>query len=499
MPEAACLALVEAGRHGIRITAVNARAAHEGVRVGQSLADARAALPSLLTRPAETERDHSALLLLARWCGRYGPNRNIDGPDGLWIDVTGVAHLFGGEEGLLRDLIVRLSGFGLTVRAALAETPGAAHALARFAPSAAIAPEGEARRQLSSLPIEALRLSPEAVLLLRRLGLRRIGDLFSLPRAALKRRFRSAEAAGAVLRRLDQALGFVPEPLVPLVEPAVLVAQRAFADPLISSAPIEHETMRLAHELCAGLEARDLGVRSMVLSLYRADGTVAEASAGLSIASRTPSHLMDLLGEKLAAIDAGFGIDALALSALRVERCVLKQNALGSSLGSSLGSGAPAGAGPAALIDRLANRLGKERVVRIAPRASHVPERAQVFVSALDHPDRAAAKEALPPRALPARPAFLLARPEPIGVTAEVPEGPPARFTWRRMERRILRAQGPERIEPEWWREIGSRKSRTRDYYRVEDEAGGAYWVFREGFYGDGEEAPAWFLHGVFG
>jgi protein ImuB len=491
VPEAACLALVEAGSHGIRITAVNAKAAHEGVCIGQSLADARAALPALLSRLAEPERDHRALLKLARWCGRYGPSRNVEGGDGIWIDVTGVAHLFGGEERLLQDLCARLSHFKLTVRAALAETPGAAHALARFAPSPALAPAGTIKVHLAPLPVEALRLSPETVLLLRRLGLRRIGDLFSLPRAALKRRFRSAEAANAVLRRLDQALGFAPEPLAPLIEPPALIVQRAFAEPLISSAPIEQETVRLTEELCAGLEARDLGVRHLVLSLYRADGTVAEASAGLSFASRTPAHLMDLLREKLAAIDAGFGIDALTLAALRVETCSLRQNAL------SPGAASPAGT--PALIDRLSNRLGKERVVRIEPRASHIPERAQVCIPALDHPDRDAMKDALPSRALPPRPAFLLPRPEPIGVTAEVPEGPPARFTWRRVERRIVRAQGPERIAPEWWREVGGKQIRTRDYYRIEDKGGAAYWVFREGFYRGGEDAPAWFLHGLFG
>ena len=490
VPEAACLALVEAGSHGIRITAVTARAADEGVRVGQSLADARAALPALLSRPAEPDCDRRALVQLAYWCGRYGPNRNTEGADGLWVDITGVAHLYGGEEGLLSDLCAKLARFGLTVRAGLADTPGAAHALARFAPFPAIAPAGTTQARLAPLPVEALRLSPETVLLLKRLGLRRIGQLFSLPRAALQRRFRSAAAAEAVVRRLDQALGSAPEPSPPLVEPPVLFMQRAFAEPLISPTSIEAETGRLSEQLCAALEARNLGARRIALSLYRADGTVAEVCAGLSFASRTPAHLTDLVREKLQNIDAGFGIDALVLAAVQVEERAPAQEILG--------RGVKCAADPAQLIDRLVNRLGAGRVSRLEPRASHTPERAEVRVSALADLAPSPAR-LVPARPLPPRPQFLLAPPEPIGVIAEIPEGPPARFTWRRVERRIVRAQGPERIAPEWWREIAGRKSRTRDYYRIEDEGGAAYWVFREGFYGGGEETPSWFMHGLFG
>ncbi len=490
VPDEAALALVAAGSHGIRITAVNACAAAEGVRVGQALADARAGLPCLLSRAAEPDRDRTALLKLARWCGRYGPNRNADGEDGLWIDVTGVAHLYGGEERLIADLLARLARFGLTVRAGLADTLGAAHALARFAASPAIAPAGETEARLAALPVEALRLDAQTVLLLRRLGLKRIGQLFCLPRPALERRFRSAKTAEAVLRRLDQALGMRCEPAPPLVEPPALIVQRCFADPLIAHAGIEVETARLAEELCAHLNARNLGARAIALALYRADGTTAEARVGLSFPSREPAHLTALLDEKMQHLDAGFGIDALALSALRVEACAPEQVALGPQLGDRR-AGDPSG-----LIDRLANRLGSARVSRLQPRASHVPERAQACVAALS--DRPAASEDVMP-VRPPRPPFLLASPEPIRVIAEVPEGPPARFTWRRVERRVARAQGPERIAPEWWREIGLKTSRTRDYYRIEDEGGAGYWVFREGLYRAEEEAPTWFLHGLFG
>ena len=235
VPGDAPLALVESGAHGIRITAVNAQAAAAGARVGQALADARAALPGLATQQADLRRDRTALLRLARWCGRYGPNRNIDGEDGLWIDVTGVAHLYGGEAQLIGDLITRLSRFGLTVRVGLADTLGAAHALARYARSPALAPSGQAEAQLARIPVEALRLAPQTVLLLKRLGLRRIGELYRLPRAALQRRFRSAKGVEAVLARLDQALGVREEPCRPLIEPPALYVQRSWPDPLVTT------------------------------------------------------------------------------------------------------------------------------------------------------------------------------------------------------------------------------------------------------------------------
>jgi protein ImuB len=488
VPDAAALALVEAGTHGIRITAVNPHAAAEGVRIGQALADARAAFPGLATQPADPRRDRSGLLRLARWCGRYGPNRNIDGEDGLWIDITGVAHLYGGEEKLLCDLIGRLSRFKLTARAGLADTLGAAHALARFAPSPALAEEGRAEARLSGLPIEALRLAPETVLLLKRLGLRRIGELYRLPRAALQRRFRSAKGVEAVLMRLDQALGVRAEPRRPLIEPPALFVQRSWPDPLISAEQLEAETAALAQELCAHLSARGLGARRLCLSLYRADGTVAEARAGLSSPSWAPEHMTALIGEKLAALDAGFGVDVMVLAAVQVEKPGAQQATLAPRL-----TGARADA--AQLVDRLANRLGPARVRRLEPRASHIPERAEAQVAALARPQEVS----WPPATGPARPSLLLEQPEPIRVVAEVPEGPPARFVWRRVERRIVKAQGPQRIAPEWWDEIATKKSGTRDYYRIEDEGGAGYWVFREGLYGRDEELPRWFLHGLFG
>ena len=327
------------------------------------------------------------------------------------------------------------------------------------------------------------------MLLLKRLGLRRIGELYRLPRPALQRRFRSAKGVEAVLMRLDQALGVRPEPRPPLTEPPALFVQRSWPDPLISAEQLEAETAVLTQELCAHLSGRGLGARRLCLSLYRADGSVAEVRAGLSAPSWVPEHMTALLGEKLAAIDAGFGVDVMVLAAVQAEKPGAQQSALAPRLQGGVRSDATQ------LVDRLANRLGPQRIRRIEPRASHIPERAEAHVTAL-----APAQDlAWPPPSGPVRPPLLLQRPEPIGVVAEVPEGPPASFVWRRVERRIVKAQGPQRIAPEWWDEIAAKKSGTRDYYRLEDEGGAGYWVYREGLYGRDEELPRWFLHGLFG
>ena len=523
-------ALVASEARGQVITAVNGRAWRDGIRPGMALADARAMLPALRSRPAEGAHDAALLEALACWAGRYGPNRNSDGPDGLWIDITGVAHLFAhvagigigigtaaatddgdseGEAELLADLVRRLGAAGFSSRAGLADTLGAAHALARHATATspiAIAAPGRIKDALANLSVEALRLTPASVLLLQRLGLTRIGDLYGLPRAALERRFRDATLAARVLTRLDQALGISTEPCRPLTEPPAFTARRTYAEPLIVSPSIEAEVAALAVELAQRLEAGGLGLRRLLLSLHRTDASVATIDAGTSSPCRDPDHLLDLVSLKLAGIDAGFGIDALVLDATLLEPLDAAQPGLHGAAAFKAGAAA-------VLIDRLSNRLGTGKVLRLEPRTSHLPERAATTVPTLLAGDKAgtpapSTQSAASPQA---RPPFLLARPEPIEVIAEIPEGAPARFTWRRVSHGVLKAEGPERIAPEWWRSIGAaprpRSSAARDYYRIEDTAGGRYWVFRLGLYGreceeeseDTENThPGWYMHGLF-
>lgn len=537
-PRDEACALVASGRHGLTITAITGAAAAGGVRPGMALADARALMPGLRSEPATPAADRRALIRLARWCGRYGPARNIDvGPipgsatgdllldHGLWIDITGVAHLFGGEAALADDLVTRLAGFGLTARVGLADTLGAAHALARFAipasprrcsPSWTAAPAGATAAIIAPLPVEALRLTPATTVTLRRLGLRRIGDLYEVPRATLQRRFRDAADHAGALTRLDHALGRAPEPRRPLTEVPDLVVRRAFPAPLISSEGLAAEASLLIGDLCALLDARGLGARRIRLALYRSDGTTAGVTAGTSAPIRDAARIMVLLTEKLAALDAGPGLDMLAAEVPVAERLAPAAVPLNTRC-------REAGRDAAALADRLSNRLGMHRVTMLAPLASHIPELSEARRPLLQD-SRAPRWSAAGPLAAvmrtARRPAILLPQPEPITVTAEVPDGAPAIFTWRRTSRRITRAEGPERIAPEWWRTLAadaahppspaldalgtlqspSDAPRTRDYYRIEDSFGAGYWVFRNGCYGDDVEngAPAWFLHGFF-
>lgn len=505
-------ALVHPDRHGITISAVNAAAAAQGIAAGTVLADARAGVPALRARPAEPHKDRLALIKLIRWAGRYGPGRNADATDSLWIDVSGVPHLFGGEEKLLEDLAARLSALSIPAYAGLGDTLGSAHALARFvAPRSqqrwAMAPTGASAQALSTLPVEALRLDRDAVMLLKRLGLRRIAQLYDIPRESLARRFRSREAAGAVLTRLDQALGRAVEPLRSIATPPSFTVQRNFAEPVISSEGLEFVSIELCRELSFILSERELGARHIRLSLYRTDGSVAQINAGMRSPCRDAPHMITLIRDRIETVDAGFGIDAVALSAVRVE----PQG--GVQPGFAEGDGAAYG-NPGALIDRLSNRLECDAVTVLMPSASHIPERREVRAPALTNAvlTVAAPLQYEPPWPYgksPRRPPLMLQRPEPISVVAEVPDGPPARFIWRRVERRIAKAQGPERIAPEWWRTIGAeagqKPPRLRDYYEIEDDAGVCYWVYRHGAYGgDGEgeeddaDQPSWFVHGLF-
>lgn len=571
---ARAFALVVAERGALRIHAANTHARAGGVRAGQALADARAVLPSLVTRPAEPARDRAALVALARWAGRYGPQRHADGADGLWIDVTGVAHLYGGEARLAGDLYARLSRFGLTARVALADTAGGAYAFSRFATSAArpvccvAAGRAALAEALASLPVAALRLDPDAIVLARRLGLKRIGQLYGVPRESLARRFRSDAVAEALLARLDAALGGLPEPRAGLAEPLQRVVTRRFAEPLISADGLVHAVAELADEMAGVMQAQGVGLRRGRLRLARADGSAAEIDIGTAGPVNAPAHLMDLLSAKLESVDAGFGIDAAHLEAVAVEPLAARQTTLraaytvgGDRAGSDVGQGFAdpheRAASLARLADRLANRLGSERVVRLEPAPRHIPEHAArvrpVLASRaagcrvgsgahgtaagaggrrregiVADPAFAAGHHEAP------RPVLLLERPEPITVMAEVPDGPPLRFTWRRVEHRVVAAEGPERIAPAWWRSLPrpsypddsesggtgeddpaaalgermalSRAPGTRDYYRIEDQEGGRYWVFRDGLYGRDEDAegcgtagvPVWFLHGMF-
>lgn len=486
----------------MRLVAVNPAAEAAGAHPGLPLAAARALVPGLTIFAADPAGERQTLENLADWCGRYSPWTAVDGTAasaaGLWLDITGCAHLFGGETALLEDLVRHLKEFGFAARVALADTPGTAWAAARFADAptgACIAiPPGETAHSLAPLPVAALRLDGATVDELSRLGLRAIGDLMGLARAPLAARF------GEVLvKRLDQALGDKGEPISPRRPPPAFRVRLAFAEPMRISADVARAFEKLLTELCARLELAHQGARRMEFTIYRLDGTCARAGVGTSRPVREPAHLARLFAEKLARLDAGFGVETMTLAATAVDALAAGQLDLARDRDAALENRAlGAEAAAARLIDRLGNHLGPGNVVRLLPQASHIPERAFREVSALAQPEDASAHAHVPPPA--PRPLQLLPWPEPIEVMAPVPDEAPVMFRWRRRQHRVARAEGPERIGPEWWREDVNELSsshRVRDYYRVENADGRRFWVYREGPYRPGVR-PRWYLHGLF-
>ena len=494
------LVLTAEGRHGQLIHAATPAAEERGARPGSRLTDARALDPGLEAEAADLAGEAAWLRAAARWAGRWSPLVELEGADGLRLDVTGVAHLFGGERTLLRDIEARFAAMGVTTRAAIAPTAGAAWALARYdrrpTPTAA-APE--LAGVLAPLPVAALRLSAMATHTLVRLGLKTIGDLAGVPRKSLARRFPKDEHP---LDALDRALGRKPEPLTPLPDDPPPRALLPIKEPVLHPEAPAEALRLLVPQLARELERRKLGARHLALTAYRVDGTTAEVQVATSIPSREPGHLHRLLAGMLerVGLDPGFGIDAFGLEVRWWERLDSAQEAL---------VGEPSDeTAVAALIDRLSVRLGTAKVRRPVAVQSHLPERAAGWTAGVDPalplPPGEGGRGGTAPQSQPPRerashpvPSRLLDRPEEIAVIYATPEGLPRRFVWRRKVHDIARAQGPRRVAPEWWQAAST--ARLRDYYQVEDSDGRRFWIFREGVVGDGRGgAPAWFVHGLF-
>ena len=476
------------------IHALNPAARAAGLRRGQTQADARAMVPRLLCRPADPAADARALKALAHWAERWSPSVSVDpsedGLEGLFLDVAGAAHLFGGEAALLRQIRQRLAEAGMNARAAIAPTPGAAWALARWGDGeASIATGDDLRDRLAPLPVEALRIQDRTLAQARRFGLKRIGDLYPMPRAGLARRFRN-DGGVALVRRLDQALGHTDEALVPLRPPPRYRAWETWMEPIGDLEGVEARLPELAADLAGPLERDGQGARALTLTGFRSDGRTTSLSVRMGRPGRDAAVWLRLFREAgLGRLELGFGLDALMLTADVVEPMTARQAALESE------AEAKQAESLTALIDRLTARLGEARVLTPEAVDSWIPERAERLRPALGR------RPVADPGALGCRPILLLDPPEPIGDPLfDLPDGAPARFTWRRAPRRVIRAEGPERLSPEWWR---TARARTRDYYCLEDAEGGRYWVFREGLYGreyaggPDERAPTWWMHGM--
>jgi protein ImuB len=476
-------ALVGTERGVRRLTAVDEKAAGLGLFDGQKATDAIALAPELVTAEADPAADDRALMALVDWCARFSPAVAGDPPDGLMLDITGVAHLWGGEARMMADLVARLASQGLTVRTAIAETPGAAWALAHFAADRAICADGDAVETLAALPLAALRLPLVDAAQIGRLGLRSIGALAVLPRGELGRRFGSE-----VLRRLDQAMGRAPEALVFRRPPAPWLARLAFAEPISTPEDLARASSDIAAVLCARLETEGRGGRRFELAFHRLDGRAERLGVVLTLAGRDPAAIARLFLPLLERIDPGFGVEVVTLAADDVETVGARQASLENSIGDQDEALAP-------FVDRLTNRLGEAVAWRAEAFPSHAPEHAVVR-----RPPLAAKANATTWDPERPRPVRLFRRPEPVEVVAPVPDDPPVLFRWRGRPRRVRRAEGPERLSQEWWRQPfeAADPLSVRDYYQVEDESGARFWLFRAGLY-DAESPPRWWLHGLFG
>lgn len=484
----------------MRLAAVDESAAALGLAPGLSMADARARLPELALFDHAPRADLHWLERLADGCARYSPTVAIDPPDGLILDTTGCDHLFGGETGLQADAEARLARLGLTVRIAFAGTPEGARALARHAGG----PAADEAAAIRRLPVTALELEAETLLALRQAGLKTVGEVARRPLAGIAARF-GADAALAIRRITGEA----DSPLMPRRVAVPLIVERRFAEPIAHSDTVLAILAELAGEAGARLEERHEGGRRFEAALFRSDGLVRRLAIETGRPSRDAAAIMRLFRERIDSlsdpIDPGFGFDLVRLHVAAAEPLATAQL--------RLEGGALAETEVMALVERLSTRLGRGRVRRFAARDTHIPEQAEFDLPALETPPAGA--WASPARGEPPlRPIHLFDPPRPIEVIgAEVPDGPPMRFRWRRALHEVARFEGPERIAPEWWRarptmaaeegedlryELGDDPARTRDYYRVEDRRGRRFWIFRHGLFAADRPMPRWYLHGLF-
>jgi protein ImuB len=462
------------------VVAVNDMAARFGIVPGITLSRARVIHPEVKAAPARPHADARALDKLAVRALRYSPLVAPCPPDGLWIDATGAAHLFGGETDMVWNITQRLRAAGITARTAMAGTPGAAWAWARFGTIDPVLVPGAEKSAIDPLPLAALRLPAATLQSMRHVGLKTIGDLKRMPRATLPMRF-----GKEVLTRLDQATGFASEAIAPILPPAAKRRTLQFAEPIGTPEDLQRVIDLLTRQLCDDLDDAHEGARKLDLVFARTDGAAQMIRLGTARPSRDAKHLAKLLGEKLATVDPGFGIESATLTAWRTE--ILEAVQLDTH-----GSAADTARDLGELVDRLANRLGGRNVFKIAAVASDIPERAGIAADPLRDPLRAATVDTWP-RHWP-RPARLFAAPEPVNVIALLPDYPPAKFRWRDEMHTVRTADGPERIFGTWWN-AAAEAGETRDYFRVENERGERYWMFRKTRPGD---EARWYVHGVF-
>lgn len=470
--------LAEQARGKMMIRHASPEAVRKGIRTGMAVADARATLPGLEVLPYPPGFTSQLLTELALWCLRFTPAAGIDPPEGLLLDMSGCAHLWGSEAAYREDIIKQLKQLGYRSRVAIADTIGAAWAMARFGTEPGIVAPGSQLEALLPLPPSALRLEPLLLDKMRKLGLRHTGNFIRLPRTVLRRRF-----GQVLLHRIDQATGQAIEPLEPVLPPMLFRERLPCLEPIRTATGIRIALETLLEHLCRRLLKEGQGLRKAVLKCYRLDGAVQEVAIGTNRPVRNKIHLFKLFEQKTGAIRPALGIELFLLEAPVVAPLSVQQESLWAALGDSDSNTALA-----QLLDRIAGRVGSDAIRRYLPAEHYWPERSVKLAVTL------AERPGTKWRCDRPRPIYLLPLPERIEVSVPLPDYPPLFFLHKGQRYNIRKADGPERIEQEWWLE----QHRVRDYYVVEDEQGARYWLFRSGRYEEEDKQPEWFLHGFF-
>lgn len=462
--------------HGRKIiTAANALAQAQGIGEGMVLADARALLPGLEVLDDVPGLNIKLLKAIGHWCIRYTPVTAIDAPDGLIIDASGCAHLWNGEHAYLKEIITRLKAKGYYARAAMADTIGAAWGIARFGKIKAIIEPRAQIEALLALPPAALRLEGPVLERLQKLGLCTIKSFISMPRPVLRRRF-----GQHTLLRLDQAAGIEGEIIQPVVMPEPYHERLPCLEPILTVTGIEIALKKLLDTLCERLRKEGKGLRTANFKGYRVDGKLQKISIGTSSATHNTTHLFKLFQLHIDTIEPDLGIELFALEALKVEDVTPLQEAMWATAGLN-------DTGIAELLDRIAGKAGNNIIKRYLPDEHHWPERSFKPASSLQESPACIWAAGKP------RPVTILPDPQPVEVAAPIPDYPPMHFRYKGKLHKVVKADGPERIEREWWLDAGQH----RDYYCVEDEGGCRYWLFRLGHY-EHNKTHRWFIHGFF-
>jgi len=465
--------------HGrMMITAVSGLAAEAGIAVGMRAADAKAICPGLEVLDDKPGRPEKLLRGLGEWCIRYAPIVSLDAfaMDGLMLEVSGCPHLWGGERAYLKEIVSRLKSKGYTVRLAIADTPGAAWAVARFGRVTPLIAPGTHAEALLDLVPEALRLDELVLAKLRKLGFYQIKSFMGMPRSVLRRRF-----GEGFLLRLGQALGTEAEAIVPLQPPVAFHERLPCLEPIRTRAAIEIAITRLLEALCGRLQAEGKGLRFGLLTGYRLDGQLVQVSIGTSAGSHSVSHLLKLFCLKIDQIRPGLGIELFVLDAPKVDDVEVDQGEMWSSRPGLDDQSV------LRLIDRVAGKVGPSVIRRYLPATRYWPERSVKLAGSVLDKAEVSWRMDMP------RPTELLSVPAAIEVMALIPDHPPRFFIYQGVQHQVVKADGPERVEREWWLDKGEH----RDYYQVEDDLGRRYWLFRSGHYGS-EKQLKWFIHGFF-